>query len=568
MPFKMAGGRSVNNAFPYSILKTQCFTLSPAQGRNEAGKVGLFPESYTTAQPPQNSQQVPQNHLKPHSIASKLSEESSQGAASVKTGGFMSTNLSTALQDPTQSRLSSSVPATAHLNQHSDDDNARERKFSDATVESLDKGQSPIQPLSKSMNWADRAAARSELAARAKAQIEKAAQEKLARQQQQKQMYENLFSANSSVGLPHEGLEFSDESDEEQQFGARLVSAHSREASKSGAELPRASTPTNLDNPTYAHFSENSYPSNSSTMPGGLQDSPIDARGARAPPQDDNSTQQLPQLAPDDQSRELGFSNTPEPSAPPQEDIPDPSSTPIIRHEPSDSSELDADNRNSTGYTQSNSHNREHEATETLGSQPNTDMLRPDVTSCSASYMSDFSDNSTTHGMAAQFPDPPAESASTEESATHLNPPATETTPAARSSPNHLSPDLPQDLTFSAPARYQSPTLSAEQPTPLMSSDITPQPSQQSLAAKPETPVTDYNRSRPTSASQLEESSHHQSTSVRTEDTSPRSSLASKTAAPTDPRTWTVEQVVEWGRSKGFDATTLDKFTGRSPCIS
>lgn len=37
---------------------------------------------------------------------------------------------------------------------------------------------------------------------------------------------------------------------------------------------------------------------------------------------------------------------------------------------------------------------------------------------------------------------------------------------------------------------------------------------------------------------------------------------------PNDPVTWTVDDVVEWGRVKGFDGLTLGKFSGQSPLLN
>lgn len=53
--------------------------------------------------------------------------------------------------------------------------------------------------------------------------------------------------------------------------------------------------------------------------------------------------------------------------------------------------------------------------------------------------------------------------------------------------------------------------------------------------------------------------------SVATIDTSPRGSASgSRAAPPHDPTLWSVDDVVEWGRGKGFDNLTLSKFQGES----
>lgn len=71
-------------------------------------------------------------------------------------------------------------------------------------------------------------------------------------------------------------------------------------------------------------------------------------------------------------------------------------------------------------------------------------------------------------------------------------------------------------------------------------------------------PMTTATFSRP--GSQTGYTTTANANSIRTSDTSPRSSMGGK--LPQDPRVWTVDQVMEWGRSKGFDALTLSKFQG------
>ena len=102
----------------------------------------------------------------------------------------------------------------------------------------------------------------------------------------------------------------------------------------------------------------------------------------------------------------------------------------------------------------------------------------------------------------------------------------------------------------------------APTPQPRAESVIPPSPRDggyTTATSVPGTPMTSIDHSRPNSE-QL--SAGQRGTSLATIDTSPRSSLQSK-STQSDPRQWNVDQVVEWARSKNYDPVTISKFQGQ-----
>lgn len=571
----------------------------------------------------------------------------------------MGTSLSQALQDDTasstgtpQPALSASAPASAMLNNNNNNNRSardshidpsatrlfnggqQERRDSVASFDS-DAAEDTTHNLSKSQNWADHANARSTLAQRAKAQIDKAAREQQAKQQ--RKLYEQSSYAGSYAALPPAGLEFSDDSDddEEQHFGSGLFSQHQQrneeevEAPKaeesSGSVQPRASTPpppVAVSPPTAPQTaSEASQPESEppiisteaaedAELPGALPPSPPliqEPVPERSPTLSQGSprlsTQQEAQEAhphPADVSQysladQSASSSLPTPG-PGLEDVGtrspelvDPAFVPPTATQEQPEISTTAPHSPPPTVAPPSPPPDTLEPTETMADEPVTPRMgedpdsslnsssqllsanRPPISSSSAaSYRSNISDTSTTQGMADHFPHPPAAAAAAAAAGVAAGAAASNAAPGDQETANtSLQPTreeaeaVPSESNATTPQPLEhhsdAPALN-----PAQVPDATPVPLQQTFANAPETPVTDVSKSRPNS--QLDSSAFGQpaTSSVRTMDTSPRSSLASKGAAALDPRTWSVEQVVEWGRSKGYDAYTLGKFTGAS----
>lgn len=559
------------------------------QGRNEKGQEGIFPESYVSKNKP-----IGRSHAgRPPSTISRVSEES-HGADSTRTGPLMGTSLAQALGEddvgstssaPHHTPLSASAPASALANSRSADSNVdpssiaarsaeQARRDSMASFDSTGGDESTLPNLSKSQNWADSNNARSTLAQRAKAQIEKAHQERQAKQQQQ--LYDNQSFAGSYSNLPPEGLEFSDDSDDED-FGAGLVSQGERTtdsvldpAHPHVPAPPSATLPETPESPT--------EPYEDAGLPGALpatprlEPNPVTTESTGTAPEpvaeglnqagdaSQYSVQTEKDLSQAPSSEEDAVKNVAatgplaleEPTTQTHASTTASTYPQISRTspEPPMLDQIVEDPQNKDAHDKElKSHRLEDQPIE----NPIPQQLTPSEpvlpsSSSSISCVSNVSDTSTTNGMAAHFPQPPVPL----EAAIVKDVPQTES----------LSRDEPSSLPTETESSNLPATSSvtAEPLTYIPVADPTPVLPQQGFTQAPETPITEATNTRPNS--QLDSSAYGQPLSIRTQDTSPRSSLASKAVPASDPRTWTVDQVVDWGRSKGYDSYILGKLAG------
>jgi hypothetical protein len=477
------------------------------KGRNASGQAGLFPQSYTSTNSPSS---------KPLSLKKASSASTPTGDHPVMKSTLA--EIDTALK---QSKHDSSFLSTHTPNSDEDDASIISRETT---------------PAHHERDWDEHARARSVLAAKARAQIEKAASQEKERSRAKELEQAHYLKTNiyDDDYAPVAGLEFSDESEDEDVTRRDFPS-----------DAPVADLAASI------RSNRTSFPADAARipLPPTEPSTPVSARQLR------NSLTQsaapaLDTLGPGRQS--------PSPSVTSRRSSRTKSEPPVPAL-PASLAELSAVDSAKKGTSRSSSRSsylRRKSSNKSLSSSkqtngngngsdvfggPRTDSPRvldtevfptpslgelpqPIAQPLDRSLSSQTATATNGVNRRTSYRKTPVNASATPIAAQHMS-------PSPEPSPSHLG----RSQAARDPLRYSA------------NSQVAPQ-----------TPASVTSESRP--PSQMG-STLGGTQSIRTNDTSPRSSIG-KSAAGADPRTWTVEQVVDWGRGKGFDATTLSKFAG------
>lgn len=157
--------------------------------------------------------------------------------------------------------------------------------------------------------------------------------------------------------------------------------------------------------------------------------------------------------------------------------------------------------------------------------------------------------------------------------------------PLPQSSPLQHKNESEAPATREAPPPVVVPPVSA--PTPIPAPILFSPPPQSPITAKPinhippvenkrnsaPTPINQSNGSSPAASGFTQQSAPFEGTSVSSFSTNPSSVVHAQSTGEEDkkerkhPNDWTVEDVVEWLKGRGFDQDVCDKFTGAFGCL-
>jgi len=415
-------------------------------------------------------------------------------------------------------------------------------------------------------NWQQHAAARSVLAARAKAQIDKAASQEKQKRQAEEAKYSN-YNLYEDYAMPVAGLEFSDESEDEEPVNSlrsSLINGKRSSLGGSGNNSPKI---------VAANITKEAQ---NVPLPGTEPGTPKSIRYFGIEQQ-----QQLRSSLPSTDMSHRGHSPSPSVSSrrsrksmdagiPPVPPVPvaaeSPEKLPVSLPRVDEPTPTRRKSFSSSRRSSHSSMRRKSNAS--LKSMP--DPLPAAIPSPTALSASVETDKSRFGG--ANDSVPPQDSIPTLQSLV-VNQPSTANAPKLQASPaRSVSPKLGQTPILphidQSPVMMTVPQAAQELPIPSYQTSARQSPKQEAFEsnsgsiATPQTPQT-YRSSDSPPTSQLGQSTVEGTHSIRTIDTSPRSSFGTA-PKPADPRQWTVDQVVEWGRSKGYDQSTLSKFAGNN----
>ncbi|GJN88147.1 hypothetical protein Rhopal_001104-T1 [Rhodotorula paludigena] len=515
------------------------------QGRNERGEIGLFPQSYTSSRPP--------SFFPPDATAGADPEPSAEGGIPAQplssTGGFADAAPASTDEAPVKHETLSPVLGSVRR------DSVSETSLHSRIDEDDDDDAASVSNVQRP---ADGPAHRAALAAKAAENAEKAAQNERDRAAQRKKEDEERYERVRKSGLI-EDLQLSDESDDEEQevlspLPETAAETPSVDVVPAHESRPRADTQTS----TYA---ESVYSTRSSNPPAS---SPPTVPAVDVPPA-------------------AAFS-VPLPSISPSEEIDQPS----VLLEPVAAPALDGDatprspvaNGDATPKAAADSP-ESSPAVAVVDSIKSTAGTAAEAVSVGAAGLVAAATTAVaTAGLGLQdekakeevhVAEPPA-AASTEETAEVALPIEAQPVLERESAATAAAPPPPEETTV--PAQTVEPAA-APAPVAFIPADTSTAPASfpEEQAPRASTPTAPASAITPQPASPV--SADHSRSSTPATYGAPLSSstLTSATTAtgtgsdkgaftdlPADPLDWTVDEVVAWGRQKGFDQLTLGKF--------